>query len=97
VRDIRWKAFWLVVSLAFFCLILGVVANAAVALVIFILGILGYLASHLYWLHQLLQWFKKPELSTMPSGTGIWEEVFAAMYHQQRRYGRSQAQLSSAL
>lgn len=33
----------------------------------------------------------------MPLGAGIWEDVFAAIYHQQRRYSRSQAQLSSAL
>lgn len=33
----------------------------------------------------------------MPLGAGIWEEVFAAIYHQQRRYSRSQTQLSSAL
>ncbi|HEU4708284.1 MAG TPA: phosphate regulon sensor protein PhoR, partial [Methylophilaceae bacterium] len=95
--DIRWKAFWLVFSLAFFCLILGAMTNAILALAVFILGVLAYLASHLHWLHQLLQWFRNPELSTMPVGRGIWEEVFAAIYHQQRRYSRSQAQLGAAL
>lgn len=97
MQDIRWKAFWLALSLTFFCLILWAITDAATALVVFALAVSAYLAGHLYWLHKLLQWFRKPELSTMPLGAGIWEDVFAAIYHQQRRYSRSQAQLSSAL
>jgi two-component system phosphate regulon sensor histidine kinase PhoR len=97
VQDIRWRAFWLALSLVFVCLIAWAVTDAATALVVFGLAVTGYLASHLYWLHMLLQWFRHPDLSTMPLGKGIWEEVFAAIYHQQRRYSRSQAQLGSAL
>lgn len=97
MQDIRWKAFWLALSLTFFCLILWAFTNAVTALIVFALVVSAYLAGHLYWLHKLLQWFRKPELSTMPLGRGIWEDVFAAIYHQQRRYSRSQAQLSSAL
>lgn len=97
MQDIRWKAFWLALSLIFFCLILWAITDAATALVVFSLAVSGYLAGHLYWLHKLQQWFRKPELSTMPLGAGVWEEVFAAIYHQQRRYSRSQIQLSSAL
>jgi two-component system phosphate regulon sensor histidine kinase PhoR len=33
----------------------------------------------------------------MPLGGGIWEDLFAAIYHEQRRHIRSQSQLSSAL
>jgi len=97
VQDIRWRAFWLALSLVFVCLITWAVTDAITALVLFGLGVIAYLAGHLYWLHQLLQWFRHPDLSTMPLGKGIWEEVFAAIYHQQRRYSRSQTQLSSAL
>ena len=97
MQDIRWRAFWLALSLVFVCLITWAVTDAVTALVLFGLGVTAYLAGHLYWLHQLLQWFRHPDLSTMPLGKGIWEEVFAAIYHQQRRYSRSQTQLSSAL
>jgi two-component system, OmpR family, phosphate regulon sensor histidine kinase PhoR len=97
VQDIRWRAFWLALSLVLICLIAWAITDAITALVIFGLTVTAYLASHLYWLHKLLQWFRHPELSTMPLGKGIWEEVFAAIYHQQRRYSRSQTQLSSAL
>lgn len=97
MQDIRWRAFWLALSLVIVCLIAWAITNAITALVIFGLAVTAYLASHLHWLHKLLQWFRHPELSTMPLGKGIWEEVFAGIYHQQRRYSRSQAQLGSAL
>ncbi len=97
MQDIRWKAFWLLLSLVFACLIVWAVEDVIAALSVFAFVICVYLASHLYWLHQLIEWLKKPDLSTMPPGTGIWEDVFAAIYHEQRRHSRSQTQLSSAL
>ena len=33
----------------------------------------------------------------MPLGRGAWEDVFAIIYHEQRRHNRSKIQLSSAL
>jgi two-component system phosphate regulon sensor histidine kinase PhoR len=97
VQDIRWRAFWLGSSAVFICLIVWAFTDALTALVLFTVAVTVYLLTHLYWLHQLLVWFKKPDLSTMPLGGGIWEDVFAAIYHEQRRHSRSQTQLSSAL
>jgi two-component system phosphate regulon sensor histidine kinase PhoR len=97
VQDIRWRAFWLGSSAVFICLIVWAFTDALTALVLFTVAVTLYLLTHLYWLHQLLVWFKKPDLSTMPLGGGIWEDVFAAIYHEQRRHSRSQTQLSSAL
>lgn len=97
MQDIRWRTFWLNLSLVFACLVVWAFEDALTALSVFAFVVFAYLASHLYWLHQLMEWFKKPELSTMPLGSGIWEDVFAAVYHEQRRHSRSQTQLSSAL
>lgn len=97
MQDIRWRAFWLGSSAVFICLIVWAFTDALTALVLFSVAVTVYLLTHLYWLHQLLVWFKKPDLSTMPLGGGIWEDVFAAIYHEQRRHSRSQTQLSSAL
>ncbi len=97
MQDIRWRAFWLGSSAVFICLIVWAFTDALTALVLFTVAVTVYLLTHLYWLHQLLVWFKKPDLSTMPLGGGIWEDVFAAIYHEQRRHSRSQTQLSSAL
>lgn len=97
MQDIRWRAFWLCLSIAAVSLVAWAISDAVTALLVFSIGTLIYLASHLYWLHRLLEWFSKPDLAAMPVGSGIWEDVFAAIYHQQRRYSRSQTQLSSAL
>jgi len=97
MHDIRWRAFWLALPLVFVCLIVWAAQDASTALLVFSAGILLYLFGHLYWLHKLTVWFKKPDLATMPLGSGIWEDVFAAIYHEQRRHSRSQTQLTSAL
>lgn len=97
MQDIRWKAFWLLLATVITCLIVWASEDAVTALLVFASAILVYLLSHLYWIHRLTVWFKKPDLSTVPVGSGIWEDIFAGLYHEQRRQSRSQTQLSSAL
>lgn len=95
--DIRWRAFWLFLSLTFCCLIIWAVSTATLALFLFCVAIVSYLISHLYWLHALLEWVRNNDQSTVPQGSGIWEEVFATLYREQRRNTRNQTQLSAAL
>lgn len=71
--------------------------DAETALIIFSIGITLYLFHHLFWLDKLLAWYKKPDLNAMPLGSGAWEDVFASIYHEQRRHNRSKIQLSKAL
>jgi len=97
VHDIRWNAFWLGLSLTLISLITWASSDATTALLVFSGGVLIYLCSHLYWLHQLHQWLKKPVLNHIPNGAGVWEDVFAALYQEHRRHSRNQNQLSSAL
>ncbi len=97
MQDIRWNALWLIVALTFTCLITWAVTNAVTALIIFAFGLLTYLIAHLYWLYQLSNWLKTPNIKSIPNGSGIWEDIFAALYHEQRRHSRSRTQLSSAL
>lgn len=97
MQDIRWNAFWLGFTLVLICLILWAAAGAVTALTVFSLVLLVYLISHIYWLHKLHRWLKKPKLSKLPNGTGVWEEIFADLYHQQRRHSRTQTQLTLAL
>ena len=97
MQDIRWRAFWLALPLLFICLILWAIDGAITALAVLSIALSVYLCRNLYWLHKLMVWYKKPELATMPLGSGIWETVFAGIYHEQRRHSRSQTQLSSAL
>lgn len=95
--DIRWRALWLALALVFISLVVWAATDAETALIVLSAGVVAYLIGHLYWLHQLINWLKKPDLATMPLGAGVWEDVFAAIYHEQRRHSRSQTQLSSAL
>jgi two-component system, OmpR family, phosphate regulon sensor histidine kinase PhoR len=97
VPDIRWRTFWLLFTLALVCLIVWASSSSSTALVVLSTGLLLYLASHIYWIHRLSRWLGKPDIDDMPVGAGIWEDIFAAIYHQQRLYARNQTQLSSAL
>lgn len=97
MHDIRWNAFWLGLALTVISLITWASNDAITALFVFAAGVLIYLISHLYWLHKLNQWLKKPVLNHIPNGSGVWEDVFASLYQEHRRHSRSQTQLSSAL
>ncbi|QDC44739.1 phosphate regulon sensor histidine kinase PhoR [Methylophilus medardicus] len=97
MQDIRWKAFWSLLFWAMFCLMVGWFSSADTAWLLFSVGALAYLAGHLYWTHRLYQWALKPSLNFMPNGKGIWEDIFANLYHEMRRHSRSQSQLSSSL
>lgn len=97
MQDLRWKLVWLSSAAIFISLIIWAATDTVTALLCFCGMLLFYLAGHLYWLHTLLQWFNKPDLNTMPVGSGVWEEVFSAIYYAKRRNSRSQAQMSSTL
>lgn len=97
MQDIRWKAFWSLLFWAFCCLMVGWFTRAETAWLLFIAGTLAYLAAHVYWIHRLYLWALKPSLNFIPNGKGIWEDIFANLYHEMRRHSRSQSQLSSTL
>jgi two-component system phosphate regulon sensor histidine kinase PhoR len=97
VQDIRWKAFWSLLLWAVCCLMVGWFTRADTAWLLFTAGTLVYFAAHIYWIHRLYQWALKPSLNFMPNGKGIWEDIFANLYHEMRRHSRSQSQLSSTL
>ena len=95
--DIRLKAALFVCALCAICLFLWLISGATVALLVFSIGLLLYLARHILWLHKLHLWFKKPTLQTIPEGSGVWEDIFNALLQYERNNLSNQAQLSSAL
>ncbi len=68
-----------------------------VALFFFTSCLTFYLLSHVYWIHRLNKWLKNPNLSTIPSGSGIWEEIFALLYREYRKQKRSKSELTTTL
>jgi len=97
VPDIRLKAGLFICALSAICLFLWLISGATVALLVFSIGLLFYLASHILWLHKLHLWFKKPVLKDIPEGSGAWENVFTALLQYERNNLSKEAQLSAAL
>ncbi len=95
--DIRLKAGLFICALSAICLFLWLISGATVALLVFSIGLLFYLASHILWLHKLHLWFKKPVLKDIPEGSGAWENVFTALLQYERNNLSKEAQLSAAL
>jgi two-component system phosphate regulon sensor histidine kinase PhoR len=97
VPDIRLKAGLFICVLSAICLFLWLISSATAALLVFSIGLLLYLASHILWLHKLHLWFKKPVLKNIPEGSGAWENVFTELLQYERNNLSNQAQLSSAV
>lgn len=95
--DIRWKAGLFICALSAICLFLWLISSAMIGLLVFAIGLSLYLANHMVWLGKLHAWLKKPALSEIPEGSGIWEEVFTALLQYERSNNANQTQLNSAL
>lgn len=95
--DIRWKAGSFICALSVICLFIWLLSSATIALLAFSLGLLIYLAGHIYWLDQLLWWFKSPDLKNIPEGSGLWEDVYSALLRYERNNTLKQTELNAAL
>ncbi len=95
--DIRLKFTLYIFALSAICLFFWLISGVTIALSIFSIGLLGYLISHIAWLHQLHIWFQTPILKKIPEGSGVWEDVFSTLLQYERNNIANQTQLSSAL
>lgn len=95
--DIRLKAISFICAFSAICLFLWLISGVTVALLVFSIGLLLYLANHISWLHKLHIWFKKPALIDIPEGSGAWQEVFTSLLQYERNNLSKEAQLSAAL
>lgn len=76
---------------------LWLMSSAMTALLVFSSALLLYLVIHIFWLNQLLTWFKNPALKDIPEGSGLWEDVFNALLKYERNNNLNQIKLNSAL
>lgn len=95
--DIRWKSILFLCALSIISLFLWLITNFTTALSIFTVGLLGYLVTHLYWIHQLHLWLKHPSISEVPEGSGLWEDVFNSLLKYERNNQVKQTELNAAL
>lgn len=97
MQDYRWRLLGMAAPFLLLSLALWPLAGLETALLLLLTVAVVYLLRHLFWLQELQRWLKKPEIADIPLGAGIWEDVFAALYQEQRRHSRSQTQLTSTL
>jgi len=97
VIDIRWKAALFICALSIVSVFLWLISSLVTALVVFALGLLLYLAKHIYWTHQLNNWLKTPDITQVPEGSGLWEDVYSSLLKYERSNTLKQTELNSAL
>ena len=95
--DIRWKAALFICALSIVSVFLWLISSLVTALIVFALGLLLYLAKHIYWTHQLNNWLKTPDISQVPEGSGLWEDVYSSLLKYERSNTLKQTELNSAL
>ena len=97
MQDIRWNTFWVLLFVSFLSLVVWGFKSLEVAFLFFVLCLTVYLLSHVYWIHRLNKWLKNPNLSTIPDGSGIWEEIFSILYREYKKQKKSKSELSTTL
>ena len=97
MQDIRWNTFWVLLFVSFLSLVVWGFKSLEVAFLFFVLCLTVYLLSQVYWIHRLNKWLKNPNLSTIPDGSGIWEEIFSILYREYKKQKKSKSELTTTL
>jgi len=97
VIDVRWKAFFFILSLSAVSLFVWLTTSTVVALLAFSSILLLYLAIQVHGLYQLQSWLRKPALKDIPEGFGLWEDVFNAILKYERNNNLKKSELNAAL
>ena len=95
--DVRWKAFFFILSLSAVSLFVWLTTSALIALLTFTSILLVYLAIQVNGLYQLQLWLKKPVLKDIPEGFGLWEDVFNAILKYERNNNLKKSELNAAV
>jgi two-component system phosphate regulon sensor histidine kinase PhoR len=61
------------------------------------LGLLVYLARHLFYANRLMLWLRSGRANDMPHGDGVWEEIYYLIFRLRRRNKRRKKQLIRVL
>jgi two-component system phosphate regulon sensor histidine kinase PhoR len=83
--------------LALCALIIWPLFGAVPALIALNLGLLVWLLRLLRNLFQFRRWLRNPSVDTEPSGWGLWEGAYAALFRMVRSQRQSESSLSIAL
>ena len=87
----------LVLALAVISLLAGLAFGSAVGWGMFGLSVLAALVFHVWHLRALIRWLSDPQANQVPDGRGVWDHVFARLYHFARGAAHQKSQLVRAL
>ena len=73
--------------------VIGFFFGAVPALWIVVVGMAVLLAIHMSYATRLAAWLEDPNLEAIPSGWGMWSDVFARLYRQRRKTERNERRL----
>ena len=78
-------------------LVTGMIWGAGSGLLAF-LGLLSlWLCAHLWQIGQLIAWLERPKPSTIPTGLGVWQQVFNTLMLQAKSRKRRKQKITQAL
>ena len=78
-------------------IICGLVWGAGMGLMVF-LGLLSlWLFAHLWQIGQLIIWLERPKPSTIPTGIGIWQQIFNTLMLQAKSRKRRKQKIYQVL
>lgn len=95
--DVRWKAFFFILSLVVVSLFVWLTTSTIIALLTFASCLFLYLIIQINGLYQLQSWLKRPVLKDIPEGFGLWEDVFSAILKYERNNNLKKSELNAAL
>lgn len=95
--DVRWKAFFFILSISAISLFIWLTTSTVIALLVLCSLLLIYLGFQIRGLYQLQSWLKQPLLQDIPEGVGLWEDVFNALLKYERSNMLKKSDLNAAL
>lgn len=96
-RSILLRAVLVAFLIALVVLSLGLFFNFTLGLGAGLLLLFAIWCAHLGQLSRLLRWARQPLGTAVPDGYGLWEDVFAALYHRSREQREQRQALSETL
>ncbi|MDO5686815.1 MAG: phosphate regulon sensor histidine kinase PhoR [Neisseria sp.] len=78
-------------------LLVGLLWGPKIAVELYAVCVSIWLLLHLYQIGLLLRWLRKPKLSAMPSGIGIWQHIFATLQQQSKSRKKRKHKINTVL
>ena len=97
MNSVWWGLIARLVVITLVGMVVWLANDAESALALVIVALLFMVLHHVRHLARLSKWLADPRPEAMPECAGIWEDVFAALYHLLRRQRRSESRLTATL